>query len=46
MTGGKPLELVLLELVLLVLLGPVVTGIIQKLKARLQCRQGDRKSVV
>jgi formate hydrogenlyase subunit 4 len=40
MTGGKPLELVLLELVLLVLLGPLVTGIIQKLKARLQCRQG------
>ena len=40
MTGEKPLELVLLELFLLVLLGPLVTGIIQKLKARLQCRQG------
>ena len=40
MTGGKPLDLVLLELMLLVLLGPLVTGIIQKLKARLQCRQG------
>ena len=40
MTGDKPLELVLLELILLVLLGPLVTGIIQKLKARLQCRQG------
>ncbi len=40
MTGGKPLELVLFELILLVLLGPLVTGIIQKLKARLQCRQG------
>ena len=25
---------------LLVLLGPLVTGIIQKLKARLQCRRG------
>ena len=40
MTGERPFELVLLELVLLVLLGPLVTGIIQKLKARLQCRQG------
>ena len=40
MTGERPLELVLLELILLVLLGPLVTGIIQKLKARLQCRQG------
>ena len=40
MTGVKPLDLVLLELILLVLLGPLVTGIIQKLKARLQCRQG------
>jgi len=40
MTGERPLELVLLELALLVLLGPLVTGVIQKLKARLQCRQG------
>lgn len=40
MTGEKPLEIVLLELILLVLLGPLVTGTIQKLKARLQCRQG------
>lgn len=40
MSGDKPLELVLLELILLVLLGPLVTGTIQKLKARLQCRQG------
>ena len=40
MTAEKPLELVLLELILLVLLGPLVTGAIQKLKARLQCRQG------
>lgn len=40
MTGGKPLGLVLLELILLLLLGPLVTGTIQKLKARLQCRQG------
>jgi formate hydrogenlyase subunit 4 len=40
MTGERPLGLVLLEMILLVLLGPLVTGIIQKLKARLQCRQG------
>jgi formate hydrogenlyase subunit 4 len=40
MTGERPLGLVLLEMTLLVLLGPLVTGIIQKLKARLQCRQG------
>ena len=40
MTGGKPFVLMLLELFLLVLLGPLVTGTIQKLKARLQCRQG------
>ena len=39
-TGESPLGLVLLEMALLVLLGPLVTGIIQKLKARLQCRQG------
>ena len=40
MTGERPLELVLLEMTLLVLLGPLVTGTIQKIKARLQCRQG------
>jgi formate hydrogenlyase subunit 4 len=40
MTGERPLGLVPLEMALLVLLGPLVTGIIQKLKARLQCRQG------
>jgi len=40
MTGESPLGLMLLEMALLVLLGPLVTGIIQKLKARLQCRQG------
>ena len=40
MTGDRPLALVLAEMVLLVLLGPLVTGAIQKMKARLQCRQG------
>ncbi len=40
MTGERTLGLVLLEMGLLVLLGPVVTGTIQKVKARLQCRQG------
>jgi formate hydrogenlyase subunit 4 len=40
MTGARPLALVLLEMTLLVLLGPLVTGTIQKLKARLQCRRG------
>lgn len=40
MTGDRPLELVALEMFLLVLLGPLVTGLIQKMKARLQCRQG------
>ena len=40
MTGDRPLLLMLLEMFLLVLLGPLVTGIIQKLKARLQCRTG------
>ena len=40
MTGDRPLTLVLLEMTLLMLLGPLVTGTIQKLKARLQCRQG------
>jgi formate hydrogenlyase subunit 4 len=39
-SGARPLGLVLIETALLVLLGPLVTGIIQKLKARLQCRQG------
>jgi formate hydrogenlyase subunit 4 len=40
MTGDRPLWLVLLEMILLVLAGPLVTGTIQKMKARLQCRQG------
>ncbi len=40
MSSEKPLELMLLELIFLLLLGPLVTGTIQKLKARLQCRQG------
>jgi len=40
MGEAKSLEWVLLEMALLVLLGPLVTGIIQKQKARLQCRQG------
>ena len=40
MTGDRPLGLVLLELSVLVLAGPLVTGAIQKMKARLQCRQG------
>jgi formate hydrogenlyase subunit 4 len=40
MTGDRPLGLVLLEMILLVLAGPLVTGTIQKIKARLQCRQG------
>ena len=40
MTCERPFDLVLVEMMLLVLLGPLVTGIIQKLKARLQCRQG------
>jgi formate hydrogenlyase subunit 4 len=38
--GNRSLGLVLLEMTLLVLLGPLVTGTIQKIKARLQCRQG------
>jgi formate hydrogenlyase subunit 4 len=38
--GERPLGLVLLEMALLVLLGPLVTGTIQKMKARLQCRRG------
>ena len=40
MTGERPFELVLVELILLLLAGPLVTGTIQKIKARLQCRQG------
>ena len=40
MTGERPLVIVLIEMILLVLLGPLVTGIIQKIKARLQSRQG------
>lgn len=40
MTGDRPLVIVLIEMIFLVLLGPLVTGIIQKLKARFQCRQG------
>ena len=40
MTIESPLWLKLLEMVLLVLFAPLVTGTIQKLKARLQCRQG------
>ncbi len=40
MTGDRPLWLVILEMILLVLAGPLVTGTIQKMKARLQCRQG------
>ncbi len=40
MTGERPFALVLLEMSFLVLLGPLVTGIIQKIKARLQLRQG------
>jgi formate hydrogenlyase subunit 4 len=40
MPGERSFEFVLLEMALLVLLGPLVTGTIQKLKARLQCRQG------
>jgi formate hydrogenlyase subunit 4 len=40
MTGDRPLALVLVEMILLVLFGPLVTGAIQKMKARLQCREG------
>ncbi len=40
MSAERSLELVLFEMMLLVLLGPLVTGIIQKMKARLQCRAG------
>ncbi len=40
MTGERPFGLALLEMALLVLVGPLVTGVIQKIKARLQCRRG------
>jgi formate hydrogenlyase subunit 4 len=40
MIGERPLVLVLVEMAFLVLVGPLVTGAIQKIKARLQCRQG------
>ena len=40
MTGERSLGLLLLEMTFLVLLGPLVTGTIQKIKARIQCRQG------
>jgi formate hydrogenlyase subunit 4 len=36
----RPLSLVLIEMALLVLLGPLLTGTIQKIKARLQFRRG------
>jgi formate hydrogenlyase subunit 4 len=38
--GAALIARALLQTALLVLLGPLVTGFIQKLKARLQCRQG------
>ncbi len=37
---GKHFGLALAQAAVLVLLGPLVTGFVQKLKARLQCRQG------
>jgi len=40
MTGERSLGLLLFEMTFLVLLGPLVTGTIQKIKARIQCRQG------
>ena len=40
MTGDRPLVIILFEMISLVLLGPLVTGVIQKIKARLQSRQG------
>src|ERR1019366_10512852 len=40
MPGERSFVLVLVEMTLLVLFGPLVTGTIQKIKARLQCRQG------
>ena len=39
-TGDRPLVLVLVEATLLVAVGPLVTGVIQKIKARLQSRKG------
>jgi formate hydrogenlyase subunit 4 len=38
--GASGIALVFGQMALLVLLGPLVTGFIQKLKARLQCRSG------
>jgi formate hydrogenlyase subunit 4 len=40
MIGERSPGLVLIEMTLLVLAGPLVTGTIQKIKARLQCRTG------
>src|ERR1035437_6022791 len=40
MGRATPWVLALGQMALLVLLGPLVTGVIQKLKARLQCRRG------
>ncbi len=40
MIGYRNLALILFETSALVLLAPLVTGTIQKMKARLQCRQG------
>jgi formate hydrogenlyase subunit 4 len=40
MEGTAHMGEMLVQTALLVLLGPLVTGFIQKLKARLQCRQG------
>ncbi len=40
MEGAASIGRLLVQTALLVLLGPLVTGVIQKLKARLQCRQG------
>ena len=40
MTNERSFGLALLEMTMLVLLGPLVTGVIQKIKARLQSRQG------
>ncbi|MBI2187314.1 MAG: NADH-quinone oxidoreductase subunit H [Acidobacteria bacterium] len=40
MIGDRSFGLVCLEMALLLLAGPLVTGTIQKIKARLQCRTG------
>lgn len=40
MERATPFTLAFGQMALLVLLGPLVTGVIQKLKARLQCRRG------